>query len=409
MSKSVIIVSNDREIDRRIVLMADTVEAAGWQVTIVAMPTGGEPRPDDRRVIRLNPQRSNTVRAQSATLYRGLRRVVPAPVANLMRYLALRFFADPEQYFFNMYSDLLSTMKPDVFVAVDLPVLGVTRWAAENAGAKLVYDSHELFAEQEQSEWEKARWRQIETKHIGSCDAVITVNQSIARELERRYSIPEVNVVYNAVRLPPTLDRSRIFHRVYDLSPDAKIVLLQGGLSPGRNLEALVEAMRLVSNPMVHLVILGNGEMLQRLKAIAHRSGLLERVHFHPAVPQDRLLSYTSAADIGVIPYLATCMNNLFCTPNKLFEYIAAGVPILANDLPEISRIVVGHDIGQVSEMGSARKIAYLIDDCFKHESRLGSWRSNLQDVREILSWQQEEKTISKIFDALQSDKAASG
>jgi len=385
--------------------MADTVEAAGWQVTIVAMPTGDELRPDDRRIVRLNLQRSNTVRAQSATLYRGLRRVVPTPAANFMRYMALRFFADPEKYFFSMYSGLLSTMKPDVFMAVDLPVLGVTRWAAENAGAQLIYDSHELFAEQEQSEWEKARWRQIETTHIQSCDAVITVNRSIARELEHRYSIPVVNVVYNAVRLPPALDRSSLFHRIYGLSPDSKIVLLQGGLSPGRNLEALVEAMRFVSDSIVHLVILGNGEMLQRLKAITHRFGLFERVHFHPAVPQERLLAYTAAADVGVIPYLATCMNNLFCTPNKLFEYIAAGVPILANDLPEISRVVVGHDIGRVGDMGSAKKIADLIEDCFKCEGRLGHWRSNLQSVREILSWQQEEKMVLKIFDALQTTR----
>jgi glycosyltransferase involved in cell wall biosynthesis len=407
MGKSVVIVSNDREIDRRIVLMADTVEAAGWQVTIVAMPTGDESQRDDRRVVRLNLQRSNTVRARSATLYRGLRRVVPASAANLMRYLALRFVADPERYFFNLYSGVLSTMKPDVFVAVDLPVLGVTRWAAENAGALLVYDSHELFAEQDQSAWENARWRQIEEKHIRSCDAVITVNQSIARELERRYSLPAVNVVYNAVRLPQVLVQSKIFHRLYDLSPGDKIVLLQGGLSPGRNLEALVEAMRFVSGSIVHLVILGNGEMLERLKAITNRFDLLKRVHFHPAVPQDMLLSFTAAADIGVIPYQATCMNNLFCTPNKLFEYITAGVPILANDLPEIRRIVAGHDIGQVADLGGAKKIAALIDDCFKCESRLAHWRSNLQSVREILSWQQEEKTVLKIFDALQNEKAS--
>ena len=48
----------------------------------------------------------------------------------------------------------------------------------------------------------------------------------------------------------------------------------------------------------------------------------------------------------AVVPYQATCLNNFICTPNKMFEYIAAGLPILANDLPEMRKFIAGYDIG---------------------------------------------------------------
>src|SRR5690606_2613093 len=133
-----------------------------------------------------------------------------------------------------------------------------------------VYDSHELYSEQEFSGWERARWTEIEAKYIPHCDVVITVNQSIARELGRRYGVSRVRVIANAERVwsaPP----ARIFHGLYQLPEEKKVLLLQGGLSAGRNLEVLLEAMRYVRNPDVVLVFLGDGALLEKLKARAAR------------------------------------------------------------------------------------------------------------------------------------------
>jgi glycosyltransferase involved in cell wall biosynthesis len=126
----------------------------------------------------------------------------------------------------------------------------------------------------------------------------------------------------------------------FGLPVDKRIVLLQGGLSAGRNLEVLVDAMHYVKDPSVVLVVLGDGLLLRSLQKMAQQEGLAGRVYFHAAVPQNELLELTAAADAGVIPYQATCLNNHYCTPNKLFEFIAAGLPILATDLPEIRRLV---------------------------------------------------------------------
>ncbi|QIG91095.1 glycosyltransferase [Bradyrhizobium sp. 6(2017)] len=376
----------------------------------MAMPNPNAVGHEDNRVVRLSNRKKSALRIGGVGMYRWLRRYLFEGAASWFRYLAVRFVEDPEKLFFSLYSDALSSIEASVFVAIDLPVLPVTRWAAERSGAALIYDSHELFSEQELSGWEKRKWRQIEKKHIGACDQIITVNESIARELESRYSVGPVHVVYNAVRLRRDSTRSRVFHDVFGLSPDAKIALYQGGLSPGRNLEALIKAFELIDTPNLHLVLLGDGEMLRRLKARVDRCRLRDRVHFHPAVPQDVLLSYTAAADIGVIPYQPTCLNNLFCTPNKLFEYVAASLPIVSSDLPEIRRIVQTHDVGMLGDMSSPRAIATLIDGALSCPDRLESWRLNLEIARKILCWEREEEKIASLFAALTavSSKVAS-
>ena len=230
---------------------------------------------------------------------------------------------------------------------------------------------------------------------------VITVNQSIATELERRYGVSEVKVIYNAERSFNIPARSRRFHEAFGLSADKKVLLLQGGLSAGRNLEVLVDAMRHVQNPSVVLVVLGDGLLLRSLQNKALAVELRERVYFHPAVPQKDLLTFTVAADAGVIPYQATCLNNHYCTPNKLFEFIAAGLPILASDLPEIRKMVEGQQIGSVGDTSTPEKLASLIDDFFGDEQRLASWRANLATVREQICWEEEEKELVKIYEAL--------
>ncbi|WP_276327011.1 glycosyltransferase [Bradyrhizobium elkanii] len=381
-------------------LMADAIMATGWNVSIVAMPSPHMVGQEDDRVIRIGGRKS-ALRVGGVAIYRWLRQFLFEGAASSFRHLGARFVEDPEKLFFNLYSGALSSMQASVFVAIDLPVLSVTRWAAERAGAALIYDSHELYSEQELSAWERRKWRQIEEKHIGACDLIITVNESIARELESRYSVGPVHVVYNAVRWKRESSRSPVFHDAFGLPPGSKIALYQGGLSPGRNLKALIQAFELVETQDLHLVFLGDGEMLGRLKATVDRHRLGCRVHFHPAVSQEVLLSYTTAADIGVIPYQPTCLNNQLCTPNKLFEYVAASLPIVSSDLPEIRRIVETHDIGVLGDMSSPRAIAKFIDCALSSPDRLQRWRSNLESARRILCWEREEAKISGLFETI--------
>ena len=401
--RSVVMLTADRQIDRRILLGMDSLEAAGWSVTTIAMPVENK-ADDDHRVVRIG---SGDFAAGRETLvldaYRWVRGHLPmnGHAMRLMKRLAWRYLVDQESFYTRLFYGTASRYAPRVFVANDLPMLPVAKRLALERGARLVYDSHELYSEQEFSPWEKRRWSEIEARHIGACDAVITVNPSIASELERRYGIDHVNVILNADRCGAHLQRTRVLHRKFGLADDRQVLLLQGGLSAGRNLEVLVDAMAHVRNASVVLVVLGDGLLLDRLRARAAPMASSGRVYFHPAVPQRDLPAFTAAADAGIIPYQATCLNNFYCTPNKLFEFIAAGIPVLASDLPEISRLVRGNDIGLVGDMGSAGKIAALIDDFFGDPQRLAAWRDNLSTVRADICWETEERKLVKIYQAL--------
>jgi glycosyltransferase involved in cell wall biosynthesis len=137
--------------------------------------------------------------------------------------------------------------------------------------------------------------------------------------------------------------------------------------------------------------MLGWGEMQGRLERMVRQRNLSARVHFHPKVAQDVLLSYTQSADLGIIPYRPVCLNTFFCTPNKLFEFIAAGLPIVASDLPELRRFVAGLDIGLVGDTGSAQGIAALIDQFFADPAQATRFTANMAAAQLRASWAVEE------------------
>jgi glycosyltransferase involved in cell wall biosynthesis len=394
----VLMLTKDAQIDRRILLEADSLEAAGWQVTILAMP---HTVPDaDARVVRLQPsaQRERLV----LRLYRTARRLLDdGHVMRTLRGFAWRHFVDQEQLFIKLFAPSLPQHPAQVVVAHDLPMLPVALHAAALHGAKVVYDSHELFAEQEFSATERCMWRALEARTIGRCNAVMAVNPSVARELMQRYGVPHVEVVYNAERCDDLPQRSHRLHDAFGLPSLARVLLFQGGLSTGRQLEALVGAMAMVQVPDLHLVILGDGPLQPTLQKLAAAPGAQGRVHLHPAVPQSQLLAWTAAADAGVIPYQPTCLNNLYCTPNKLFEFIAAGLPILASDLPEIRAIVSGHGIGQLADLSSTDTIARAIDDFFADLARLQSWRGAVLRARDLLNWDVEGVKVVQLYESL--------
>lgn len=400
----VLMLCNDRQIDRRILLQADSLVEAGWQVTILAMPLDDPGIENDPRVRRIGTEAESAARYESRVLraYRWVRRHLPmnGPLMRLLKSIAWRFLVDQERFYLNLFLTDGRRHPADVVVAHDLPMLPVGRALAAEFGARLVYDSHELYCEQEFSAGQKANWTRIERRHIQACDRVITVNPSIARELEARYGLNEVLVIHNAERIGPIRPRSRYLHERFSIPHDQQVLLFQGGFSAGRNLVELVKAMALLDSPRVHLVLLGSGQLTRALHRLVERKGLQARVHIHPAVAQSDLLTVTASADAGVIPYQAICLNNYFCTPNKLFEFVAAGLPILASDLPELRRIVEGNQIGMVADLSHPSRLSAAIQVFFADAHRLQAWRTALGQVRLELSWQQEGERLKQIYEA---------
>lgn len=403
-NKLIVMLTADRQIDRRILQIADSIEKAGWNVIIIAMPSEITLIDDDPRVVRIGSENSFTIKANLIVyIYHFLRKYLPMN-GFLMRWLkrfTWLYLVNPETFYTKLFYHKVTQYSPSILVANDLPMLPIAKLIADRCNAKLIYDSHELYTEQEFSEREKKRWAAIERKYIYACSCVITVNHSIARELKNRYNIKNVEVIYNAERTGIISNKSRYFHDKFFLSFEKKILLLQGGLSAGRNLEALLNSMIYVNNSSVVLVFLGDGQLIKKLQAKVKKQNLTDRVFFHPAVPQKELLTLTAAASAGVIPYQANCLNNYYCTPNKLFEFIIAGIPILSTDLPETRNIITNYNIGLVGDTSSAQSFANCINHFFSDEQRLELWENNLKNARREICWEVEEKKLIKIYGAI--------
>ncbi|MBE1523397.1 glycosyltransferase involved in cell wall biosynthesis [Nesterenkonia lutea] len=187
--------------------------------------------------------------------------------------------------------------------------------------------------------YEKRLLQPIEALFMRRADSVVVVNQSIRDVYRDRYGV-EGTVLRNCGPAVPqdTLDSPVDIHQLLDLPRGASIVLYQGGLAQGRGLDVLVAASADFPEG-AHTVLVGSGRERESLGRQVEELGLVDRVHFIPAVLPHELAGYTAAAAVGVIPYQPVSTNNFLALPNKVFEYTGAGIPFVASDLPELRRI----------------------------------------------------------------------
>jgi glycosyltransferase involved in cell wall biosynthesis len=268
--------------------------------------------------------------------------------------------------------------------------------------AKLIYDAHELFPYQEPDRSFQRYWSAIEAKFIPLADLVITVNESVAEQLALPYGIRTPEVIYNSCGdpsndAPLSLDE---FYQRFHAPAGGFRVLFQGGLHPLRNLPNLVRAFARLDDSY-GLFIIGTGPLEAKLRALCNqqRSG---NVHFGGFIPPSELLRYTAHADLGIIPYEdGGLLNMRYCTPNKLFEFIEAGVPICASDLPELARVVVENNIGAVYLMRSPDDIAAAIQDC-RHLCERGDFAlACRQQARRRFAWSEQAKRLIALYEQL--------
>jgi hypothetical protein len=223
----ILMLTTDQMIDRR----SDALAADGWEVAILAMPGAA---PDHPRVMRAHASLSaSLVTKETAILsvYRVLRRRMSlnGAVARRLKSFIWRNLISPDEFARRIMVPSARSYPCDVVVAHDLPILPAAVEVAKQHGAKLVYDSHELYCEQEFEPGLQRMWSAVERRVVGACDAVMTVNPSIAAELKTRYDLPEVYVVQNAERSegPPPV-KGRFFHGAFGLDASAVIVLFPG-------------------------------------------------------------------------------------------------------------------------------------------------------------------------------------
>ena len=237
--------------------------------------------------------------------------------------------------------------RADVYHGHDLTGLPAALDGRRRTGgaARVVYDSHELFMEAgttaRQAGWARRVLAYVEGRWIRQVDGLITVNDSIAEELRRRYGAPSAVIIRNTPPRQPVRDRPDHLRQAAGIPADARIVLYHGGFQRDRGLEVLAEAMLEPEVAQAHLVYMGFGALQETLDALAREPRFGGRLHVLPAVSPEELLDWVASADVSAMPNQPNTLNEWYSTPNKLFESIAVGTPVVGSDFPERRRIVL--------------------------------------------------------------------
>jgi glycosyltransferase involved in cell wall biosynthesis len=287
-------------------------------------------------------------------------------------------------------------------IAHDIPVLPLARRLAEVWGSSLVCDLHEIFPEQEEffsSEIARRYWRSIESSNLPSADGIICVNEAVREYVASRYapSAP-IAVVHNSV---PFVERDQLggnmLRDLFQIPRGRSIAVFAGSLRPDKNLETLIRGFGLARPNGWVLALLGSGAEQDRLQKLIGDMGLGEFVYVGRRVSQDELVRVLSSANLGILPYRGQGLNTEIATPNKLFEYIQARLPIATSRLPMIELLVGSVGNAVFVDFSTDQTTAEGLRNCIARVAELDS--SVLEGVARVLSWESDERELLSLVD----------
>lgn len=296
--------------------------------------------------------------------------------------------------------------KADILLANDLDTLLPNYLISKIKHKPLVYDSHEYFTgvpELANRSLVRGIWKTIERWIFPKLKYVYTVNNSIAELYQSEYNIP-VSIVRNVPFSIPISTLTKAQHRKdLGLPEDKFIVILQGnGINVDRGAEEAVLSMQFVEDTL--LLIAGNGDVIDKLKTIVAEKKLEAKVVFKSRMSFNELINYTRCADLGLTLDKNTNINYRFSLPNKLFDYIQCGVPVLATDLVEVKKIIQNYNIGTIAKAIFPLELAKAIHEIKGDDYKQKLWQENLIKAAKELNWENEQKELLTIFEKLSAD-----
>lgn len=287
--------------------------------------------------------------------------------------------------------------KADLLFSNDLDTLLPNYLVSRIKRISILYDSHEYFTETPEvihRPFVRKVWTILEKAIVPRLKVMITVNGSLAKIFHEKYGLDTV-VVRN---IPPykeyEVEKSR---SELGLPEDKHLVVMQGsGINIQRGAEEAVLAMNYLDDAL--LLIIGGGDVIPSLKKLVSEQGLDEKVRFYPRMPFDKLYRFTVHAGAGLTLDKDTNPNYRYSLPNKLFDYIHAGVPVLASPMVEIRKIIEEYEIGELIEHHDPEHIALKLKEMLTNEGQRIHWKENLKFAASQLNWDQEKKKFTEVI-----------
>jgi len=303
--------------------------------------------------------------------------------------------------------------RPAILLGNDLDVMPATLSAARIRKTPVVYDTHEFFlgmAGMDRKPVRRAVWKWIESRTFSRLKYIYTVSDSIGN-LYRKIYLKKVLTVRNLpLRNSGDTELSRPekswINSVDNKIPDNRhILIFQGaGINESRGAEELVYSMLFLEADKYHLVIVGGGDVMIKLERIIEQNYLASKVTLIPKVPFSVLGHFTRKAHLGISIDKGSVLNHRYSLPNKLFEYLHAGVPVLASRLTEQEKIIQQYDVGTFIENHQPEHIAQRIRAVFSDPETMERWKRNCCRVKEELNWENESKKLIDIFKQVENE-----
>lgn len=259
--------------------------------------------------------------------------------------------------------------------------------------AKLVYDAHELETEKNGlGGVRKKLAKRLESMLIPFVDHTIVVSNSIADWYKSSYSINNVSVVFNAPIIE-NIKPSNLLKSKLGIDSHIKLYIYQGVLNKGRGIDEILGVFKKAKGN-VAVAFMGYGIDSEKIKEAAESS---DKIYYVPAVPPSEVLSYTASADVGISFIEPICLSYDYCMPNKIFEYLAVGLPVIVSNGKEMSKFVEEYGIGWHANDFSSDELAKLVQQSSKLDTSIYSERS--KKTSEKYKWQHQERLLLEVYE----------
>ena len=306
---------------------------------------------------------------------------------------------------------LLLFSRADIYLGNDLDTMPANWLAAWLKRKPIVYDTHEYYMAMAGLDGKRVRkkiWKEIEAFIFPRLKYIYTICESFCDLYAKDYHkklIAVRNVPYLHPKNP--LKDPEIVFKVKSLIPEnRKILIFQGaGINQHRGAEELVLAMKWLDAGNFHLLIIGGGDLFQQIRNMILSNNLQDRITTIPKVPFEILREITPLGDLGLSLDKGENLNHRFGLPNKIFDYIHAGLPILSSRLVEPEKIVNEYQVGTFIDSHDPAHIAECIQKLFSDPKQLETWKTNTERAKQELNWEKESKIVLAIFKQVESER----
>ena len=298
-------------------------------------------------------------------------------------------------------------LEPDLVLAHDANTMVAGALVKRATGARLVYDSHELYLHRnigEKRRWvDWLVWWPVERLTVRKADAVFTVAEGIARHLEKAYGIGEVHLLRNVQPYEEPLPNEKLFHAMYGLDEATRVVIYPGAITINRGLEQMIDSAPMLEGAVYVVMGYANSEgYLEGLRERARANGSLDRtVFFKDAVAMDEVTRWVGSADLGVVPTQGVCLSYRFEASNKMFHCLMVGVPLAMSDHPEKGILARRLGVGALFDETDPASIAGCVNGMLADAAGLRVMRANCLRAARELNWEHEEHRYRRVMKGL--------